>query len=211
VRGGHAVLLLGLMLWAEPAAALKLKVHALTVAIHPQVNPSLTQNEIEQILQLASGLLHASRCGAGFSLKSLTSFTSAPAVINDAADLEAVHSVPADVKVVQEVNFCIRGAENGLIGCSWRPNDRPRTMIVTTRVHGFGLDRILWAHEFGHVAGLAHRSDDRRALMTPCGLDAFNLRINRDECRHFVAGPAQHFPPGLGPACPGIASRHRIN
>jgi hypothetical protein len=169
------------------------------------VHPAPTPDKIEQVLQLASELLQDPRngCGVGFTLKGqLGTFTSAPAVINNAADLEAVHRVPARVKIVQEINFCIGGQQNGLIGCSWRPYDRPKTMIVTTRMMGVGIEPVLFAHEFGHVTGLLHRTDaDGEALMTPCRLQAFNRLINKDECRHFVAGPAKHYPPGQGPAC----------
>jgi hypothetical protein len=211
----NAILLLGLLLWVDPASAQKLKIHSLRVSIHEEVRPSPTQSEIEQILKDASDLLQEppNRCGVGFKLKGpVTTFTSAPAFINDASDLEAVHSVPADVKVVREINFCIRGPENGLVGCSWRPNNRPKTVIVTRRLKGVGLSPVLWTHEFGHVTGLQHRNDeDEEALMTPCGLQAFNRRINKDECRHFLAGPVQHYPPGLGPACPKPSSRYRTD
>jgi hypothetical protein len=206
VRRGDAILLLGLLLLVDPASAGNLKIYPLTVSIHAEVNPAPTQDAIEQVLKLASDLMQQApnNCGIGFKLKGpITTFTSAPASINDAAGLEAVHRVPATVKIVKEINFCINGQQNGLVGCSWRPYNRPKTVIVTTRMMGVGIEPVLFAHEFGHVTGLLHRNDrDGEALMTPCGLEAFNRHINKDECRHLLAGPALQYPPGLGPGCP---------
>lgn len=212
MRRSQAVLLLGLLSWSDPASAQKLKIYPLTVSIHEGVHPRLTQNDVEQVLRLASDLLQQSpnSCGVGFKLKGpITTFTSAPASIDDADMLEAVHRVPADVKVVQAINFCIQGRQNGLVGCSWRPYGRPKSVIVTAQMQMFGLEHLVWAHEFGHVTGLLHRNDERGALMTPCGIDAFNRHVNKEECRHFLAGPVQHYPPGLGPACsPSSSTRH---
>jgi hypothetical protein len=206
VRRSLAILLLGLLSWSDPASAQKLKMYPLTVSIHATMSAGLAQNDVEQVLKLASDLLQQSpnNCGVGFKLNGpITTFTSAPAVINTADDLEAVHRVPADVKVVQGINFCVQGHQTGLVGCSWRPKNRPKTVIVTTQMLGFGIEPVLLAHEFGHTTGLLHRNDEREALMTPCGLDAFNRHINQDECRHFLAGPVRHYPPGQGPGCTG--------
>ena len=206
MRRGDAILLLGLLLLVDPVSAGNLKIYPLTVSIHAEVNPVPRQDAIEQVLKLASDLLQQApnNCGVGFKLKGpITTFTSAPASINDAAGLEAVHRVPATVKIVKEINFCINGHQNGLVGCSWRPYNRPKTVIVTTRMLGVGIEPVLFAHEFGHVTGLLHRNDnDGEALMTPCGLEAFNRHVNKDECRHLLAGPALQYPPGLGPGCP---------
>jgi hypothetical protein len=114
-----------------------------------------------------------------------------------------VHRVPADVKVVQKINYCAHGQDTGLVGCSWRPdNNLPRTMIVTTEMLGANAEHVLWAHEFGHVTGLLHRNDDRDALMWWCGLGVINRFINKDECHHFIAGPLKHYGLGVGPGCP---------
>jgi hypothetical protein len=210
----NAILLLGLLLWADPASAQKPKIYPLTVSIHNAVHPTLTQSDIEQILTRASDLLQSNRCGVGFKLKApVTTFTSAPAYIKNAADLEAVHSVPADVKVVQRINFCVgRYDQDGFIGCSWRPEGLRKTVIVTTERVGEipGIHPILWAHEFGHTTGLLHRVDnDREALMSPCDLQAFSRVVNRYECGCFLAGPGQCNVTGAGPACPDAFKRRR--
>jgi hypothetical protein len=200
---------LGLLSLLEPAWAQKVKEYPLTVSIHEGVHPTLNQNDVEQILKRASDLLQqpSNGCSVGFKLKGpITTFTSAPAYINDLHALETVHKVPADVKVVQEINFCIQGHQTGLFGCSWRPKGRP-TMIVTTQLMDYGVEHILWAHEFGHTTGLRHRVDEEEALMTPCGLDNFNNKINAVECKDFLRGSASHSPPA-GPMCPDDSFAH---
>lgn len=202
---GRAILLLGLLCSADPASAQKLKIYPITVSVHPSIYPGLTQSNIEKILKDASDLLQKSpnRCGVGFKFAGFVPFPpSAPGSINDAASLEAVHRVPADVKVVLAINYCAFGRQTGIVGCSWRPNNGRKTMIVTNQMYGFNAEHVVFAHEFGHTTGLLHRSDDRDGLMWPCGLDVINESVTKDECRHFLAGPTNHYPPGLGPACP---------
>ena len=204
---------IGLLSLLEPARAQTVKEYPLTVSIHEGVHPTLNQNDVEKILKRASDLLQQlpNGCSVGFKLKGpITTFTSAPAYINDLNALELVHEVPADVKVVQEINFCILGPQTGLYGCSWRPEGRP-TMIVTTQLEDYGVEPNLWAHEFGHTRGLRHRVDDEDALMTPCGIDTFNNKINAVECKAFLRGAAPHSPPA-GPKCPdGFSARGRTD
>ncbi len=188
-----AILLIGLLPWIESASA---KEYRLTVSIHEELRDSLTQEDIEGILKNASRLMKHSDefwtndCDVEFKLSGpVQTFSSAPAEINTADDLEKVHRVAAHVKVVRKINYC-RGTrdERGVIGCSWRerPDIRQKTVIVTTWT---AASHQLWVHEFGHTTCLPHRIDDELALMTPCTIRNFNWRINRDECRHFLAGP----------------------
>jgi len=200
-------LCLGVLLWVEPASAEK--EYPLKVAVHRDVRP-LTQKSIEKILAGASDLLKKNRgykCDVKFTLDgSVETFASAPSLITDAASLEAVHSVPADVKVVQTIKFCKgRYDKDGFIGCAWRPEGRPKTVIVT-RLVAVDLRPILWAHEFGHVTGLQHRIDDNSALMTPCPQQLNTDRINRDECRCFLAGPGGCPMPETDLKCPRTQS-----
>jgi hypothetical protein len=189
----------------------------LTVSVHPAVHPALKQDEIEGILKGMSDILQgktdASRgnnCKVEFKFDGFTAFipappfTSAPAEIKTADDLEAVHSVPADVKVVQHISFCVgEPRPKGVPGCAWR-QDGQRTVIVArdgflpglgSPRHDRGIGPVIWAHEFGHTTGLNHRYQEDRVsggsanLMTPCELQAFSQQINQDECAHFRAGP----------------------
>src|SRR5690349_1696244 len=103
------LLWLGLLLWAEPASAASApKVYNLTVSQQEGVQPALTKNDVKSILQRASKVLASHGCNVKFTLKGeIGTFKSAPTVIETAADLEAAHNVPADVKIVQNIHFCV--------------------------------------------------------------------------------------------------------
>jgi len=187
---------LALLLWVEPASAQK--EYSLTVSIHQAVQPRLTEKVVEGILKRASKLLqkdpgHLDRpnnvkCNVTFKLDGPVrtfALPSTPKAIQNEDQLEAVHRESADVKIVESINFCKKYSSKGFIGCSWR-RDGPKTMIVTPSL---GIAHILWAHEFGHTAGLQHRVDDPAALMTPCDLFYDSVKINDDECGCFVGGP----------------------
>jgi len=201
MRRCHAILLLGLALLTEPAGA---RTYKLTVSTHPAVTPPLYQDEVEGILKKASTILQ--RCKVKFKFNGFKPFpTSAPADITNKFDLETVHRVPADIKVVRSISFCVGEREkNEFEGCSWRPEGRPKTVIVTRwgSSLGDGIGQVLWAHEFGHTTGLVHRYQQSNLnLMTPCELQAFSQQVNQDECDHFRVGPVSHYPPGLGDPC----------
>jgi Matrixin len=209
VRRGYTILLLGLLSWGDPASAQKrVTIHPLTVSIHKSLETWVTPNDVEQVLKAASDLLQqsANNCMVGFKLQGkVTTFDSgsAPASIDDAVGLEKVHSVPAKVKVVQHINFCIRGSEYGLVGCSWRPNTKlPKTVVISAEMMRYGSEPMIFAHEYGHVAGLPHR-DDPKALMTPCVITALNYRVNALECGRFNAGPPKSYPQDSALACGG--------
>jgi hypothetical protein len=188
------IICLGLLLRVEPASAQK--EYLLKVSIHEEV-PPLTNGQVEQILERASKLLkHRNGCDVKFKLDGpIKTFASAPKDINNAYDLEAVHSVDADVKVVRKINFC--KGRPPFIGCAWRA-DGPKTMIVTRRLRS--ITHILWAHEFGHTKGLQHRLD-RQALMTPCNIALSNVEINSEECR-CLTGPGGCAIPVQDIVCP---------
>jgi len=188
-----AILLVGLLPWVEPARAQK--VYSLTVSIHKELRGSLTQEGIKEILKNASNLMKhkdefwTNDCDVKFELEGrVQTFTSAPARINKASDLEAVHRVPADVKVVRKINYCLgQYDKEGYIGCAWRAEGRQKTVIVTTFT---AAHHNLWVHEFGHTTCLPHRIENEGlTLMTPCPIKTLNWRINQDECSHFLAGP----------------------
>jgi len=210
VRRGCTILLLGLLSWGAPASAQqRVIMHPLTVSVHKSLERVVSPSNVEQVLKAASDLLQqsANNCMVGFKLQGkVTTFDSdvAPASIDDADGLEKVHRVPAKVKIVQHINFCINGPEYGLVGCSWRPNKNlPKTVIISADVMMYGFEPMILAHEYGHVAGLLHRDDPERgeALMTPCAITAFNYRVNGAECARFKAGPPKSYPPGSGLAC----------
>ena len=223
--------MLGLALWTEPAGAQDVKTYKLTVSVHPAVRYQLKQDEVENILKGASDILQGktgvpphNNCKVEFKFNGFIPFPrSVHANIINVADLEEVHDVPADVKVVESITFCSRGPNpEGYAGCAWRPEpDRHRTAIVARDYFPPGLSSprpgivsvasVIWAHEFGHTTGLLHRyqkdgTGPSTNLMTPCILETFSQPINDDECDHFLAGPVLHYPTGLGDACPTNSS-----
>src|SRR5262245_19167714 len=99
-----AIVCLAVLLWVESAtaqAATAQKEYALKVSIHKNVRPKLTKKRVEEILKGASDLLKEANCDVKFKLDGrIKSFSSAPDSIRDATDLDAVHAVAADVKIV---------------------------------------------------------------------------------------------------------------
>ena len=199
---------LGLLLWAEPASAASPPptVYNLTVSQQAAVQPALTKKDVKSILQRASKVLASHGCNVKFTLKGeIGTFTSAPAVIETGSDLEAAHDVPADVKIVQNIHFCIgKHDAGGYLGCSWRPPGEKKTMVVSRLAGGIDIRPIVWAHEFGHTTGLQHRVDPQNvALMTPCGIKAFNQTVTTDECKCFLGEPGScDVPESASQSCP---------
>ena len=134
---------LGLLFCFNPAPAIAQKEYSLKVSIHEAVRPTLDESEIRRILGRASDLLtRRNKCDVKFRLDTFGRFSSAPDVINNESDLEAVHSVDAHVKIVKQINFCL-GREGSFIGCAWRPEGRPKTVIVVRQL-ARDLRHILW-------------------------------------------------------------------
>jgi hypothetical protein len=231
----NAIVLLGLALWTEPASAQGakpdcvpsgsgLKPYCLTVSVHPAV-PKLKPDEIKDIMEGASELLQHNEgyaCKVEFQFKGFIDFPQSVADdvpnadIKNQKQLEEVHDVPADVMVVQSIDFCSLGLLQGYAGCAWRQNPSlPRTVIVArdwfTRGSSrgaVGIGAVVLAHEFGHTTGLPHRyvvppvNGANPNLMTPCKIDTDSQLINDAECASFLAGPKEPpFSTDLGPRC----------
>jgi hypothetical protein len=206
------IVCLAVLLWVGPASAQQ--VYSLKVSIHKDV-PPLTGDQVDQALDRASDLLKEPGNKCNITLKrngpvQTFEFDSAPKNIRNLDDLEAVHRVPGDVKIVESIHFCMgRYDKRGFWGCSWRPDGLPKTVIVVRGMRpgpvvGRDTRYILWAHEFGHTKGLHHRVDDKRALMTPCDIERVTRSITTDECTCFQNGAAgcPIAPPKQEAACP---------
>jgi hypothetical protein len=227
------MLSLTVLMWVQSASAQK--TYSLGVSRHRAV-PELGDREVKRILADASRMLQKNSrrnddndvaCNVTFTLKGpIGTFTSPDTPIVDRDNIDAVHRVDSDVtgvdfhvKVVKEINFCRPDLPaEPFVGCSFSPPDFRSMILVHPKLHkdaqGRPLssypDRLLWAHEFGHLTGLGHRDDDQLALMTRCPLNTqfFNIsdarvRINSEECRRLLAGPGVRPPdpiPGI-PAC----------
>jgi hypothetical protein len=208
-----AIVCLALLHWVGSASAQQ--VHSLKVSIHKDV-PPLTKDQLDEALDRASKLLKEAGNQCNVTLKrngpvETFDFDSAPKNIRNLEDLEAVHRVPADVKIVESIHFCMgRYDKEGWWGCSWRPEGLPKTVIVVRGMRpgpvvGRDTRYLIWAHEFGHTKGLHHRVDDERALMTPCAIGTLTRRITNDECSCLKDGPAgcPIPPPAQEPTCSG--------
>ncbi len=94
----------------------------------------------------------------------------APAIVTTEAQLDALFSQPQDIKVVNMmIGVCGVPANQAatILGCA--TNGGSAVVIASARAD-------VWAHEWGHVLGLRHRSDCRRNLMNAVGgqTDAVN-------------------------------------
>lgn len=172
--------------------------YSVTISSHATVtlNPGGPRGA-DQILRKVSELLKTKdgqddvSCNITFVRHGkITSFvsTNAPAVIESAADRDAVHAEKSLIKVVRRIKFCrdgkpaLQGNED-YGGCAWNPGGTP-SIIVS---YPLGLDEIAWAHEFGHTTGLEHRPGQHN-LMDPV-YAAERRRISQCECNSFHSGP----------------------
>jgi hypothetical protein len=176
---------LGLLLCIEPVAAQTMR-HPVTVSVHRQVD--MNKFDVMFALRRASRLLQRTNsCRVGLKLSGRIKHFDGPLDITNETELEKVHNVDADIKVVSTITFCKTGGS--YFGCAWRPPGLTKTVIIAQDKPGaFAIQHVVWAHEFGHTKGLPHRADNRRALMWPCGLDTRTTRINPDECDCFRDG-----------------------
>jgi hypothetical protein len=189
-----AVLSLALLIWTDPASAQK--VYSVTVSVHSGVD-ELTVDQVEKILDDASKLLQKSGhpdtdeddipCNVTFNLKGPIGTFSSPDELRNQSHIDAVHGVnshqDADfhIRVVRSIQFC-RNSPNTFRGCAYPPE--PRSIIVVhPKMHQGVPAHILWAHEFGHLAGLDHQKYADKALMKCGGVHSTSVRINRRECR----------------------------
>jgi hypothetical protein len=189
-----AIACLGLLLWVAGAGAEvpDSKEYSLTVSVHADA-PKLTPGDVTKILKGAAGLLKSNGCDLKFKLKGpIQTFGSnrTPAVIKTEAQRDAVHAVPADVKVVKEINYCRPDLGSQFNGCAYPARPGSKSIIVThARAETVALRSILWAHEFGHRTGLHHRAEED-ALMSGCGgLWGEMTDVNDGECSCFLLGP----------------------
>ena len=95
------------------------------------------------------------------------------------AELSEVFNLPANVKVVDDVNFCGGTFNTSYIGCGQLPGDPFITERFTANQEG-----ILWAHEFGHNCGLSHRNTSTNNVMY-YSIGTNRLRVNQTECNEY--------------------------
>jgi hypothetical protein len=107
-----------------------------------------------------------------------------PATIQTEADLYALLDAGTGVKIVQAIQWC-GGPGGSIIGCA--PVGSPTVNLAAVRFTA-NQEGLIWVHEYGHNAGLPHRTDDPRAVMYPSvGVD-HNV-VNAEESARYLAGP----------------------
>ena len=163
----------------------------ISYANHPDVPDPMTNRRADDILKAAS--LHLGRadfstdvaCCAGMQRSgNAASFGSAGDgldVIDDEAEFYAVINHTAGrVKIVRLINYCAGSAPgSNVLGCSWSSGNG----IVVVRSGGVEDEGALWAHEFGHNAGLSHNPDSAY-IMHACQCGG-NRGLTQFECGKF--------------------------
>jgi len=104
--------------------------------------------------------------------------------IQTQAEWDTLMSAGTGVKVVQGIRWC-GGPGGSIIGCA--PVGNPTVNLAVVRFTA-NQEGILWAHEYGHNAGLPHREDDTRAVMFPT-IGADHNVVNGTESGRYLAGP----------------------
>lgn len=158
-------------------------VHSLTVSSFSSTsNTRLINQEVDAILRAASRILQLKDspadmpCPVEFRRAGpVVAFTDGDGSIETWAELDQVLSLPAHIKIVEEINFC-RGWNPGAIGCT-RENS-----IVVERLRSDD-EALLWLHEIGHSRSLLDRNDPR-AIMNPSP-DSNHTDVNCIECIAF--------------------------
>jgi hypothetical protein len=107
-----------------------------------------------------------------------------PAAIQTEADLLALLDAGSGIKIVDAIRWC-GGPGGSIIGCA--PVGSPTVNLAAVRFTE-NQEGLLWVHEYGHNAGLPHRTDDRRAVMYPSVGTDHNV-VNGAESASFLAGP----------------------
>ncbi|MGE3310663.1 MAG: hypothetical protein AB7O66_11895, partial [Limisphaerales bacterium] len=122
-----------------------------------------------------------------------------PASIQTAAQFNTLMGAGTGVKVVQRILWC-GGPGGSIIGCAPVGNASVNLAVVRFTADQEG---ILWVHEYGHNAGLGHRTDDGNAVMFPS--IAPNRRVvNLAESGNYLNGPlALHAGRFMAAAPPG--------
>jgi hypothetical protein len=178
---------------AMSGAGVLLAGQALTVSRASVV--TLDNQDADDILQDAKDVLFFTHgtgdvhCKTNFTRSGNVEVFNSPVSITSEADYQAVCSRKIRVNVVQDIQSCNSRPCPNCSGCS----DRPGSCMVVVRAFP-RKEGVLWAHEYGHNAGLCDRFDGEWVMNRSLGVD--NRKVTRTECDAFEGTPAQI------PTCP---------
>jgi hypothetical protein len=154
--------------------------------------PAISRADADTRLAQAQGLLRGAN-GVGdvacdvrlAQFGEPASFATGDGIIDNQSDFDAVLAVPGSIKMVNQINWC-DGIAAGIIGCSPIPGFSfvVREMSSTTR------DRELWAHEYGHTAGLNHNPVAEYVMYAHYDPLASRYKVTLNECSAYRKGPA---------------------
>ena len=134
----------------------------LSYANHPAVPNPMTNVQFDNVMKAAS--LHLGRadfsadvaCCAGMQRTGNAGVVGTltdglDSIDNEAEFYAVVNSTAARGKVVRLINYC-GGPGTNILGCSWVAGNG----MVLVRFGNVADEGVLWAHEYGHNAGLSH-------------------------------------------------------
>ena len=158
----------------------------LSYANHPAVTNPMTNAQFDNVMKAAS--LHLGRadfsadvaCCAGMQRSGnagvVGTATDGLDVIDNETEFYAmVNNTAARAKIVRLINYC-GGPGSNILGCSWVGGNG----MVMVRFGNVADEAALWAHEYGHNAGLGHNTDSRY-IMYGC-LCGGTLGLTQTEC-----------------------------
>ena len=158
----------------------------LSYANHPAVPNPMTNSQFDGVMKAAS--LHLGRadfsadvaCCAGMQRSGNAGAFGASTdgldvIDNDAEFYAVINNTVARAKVVRLINYC-SGPGTNILGCSWIAGNG----MVLVRSGSVADEGALWAHEYGHNAGLSHNTDSRY-VMYAC-LCGGTLGLTQFEC-----------------------------
>ena len=94
---------------------------------------------------------------------------------NETEFYAVINNSVARAKVVRVINYC-GGPGTNILGCSWIAGNG----MVLVRFGSVADEGALWAHEYGHNAGLGHNPDNAY-IMSPCQCGG-TLGLTQFEC-----------------------------
>ena len=163
------------------------------ITIRRNSQEGFTTDRADRAMQSATGLLQSGTDGAGdhacavrfLRSGSVPTFTGPNTITTDTQMNQVLGVTTARAKVVHEITRCGGVTNVNIIGCA-----RQGTMVVEDVVDndnstGSALEGPMWAHEFGHTQGLAHRTDNNSINVMNRSIGANSRVISETECLSF--------------------------